>query len=201
MGGVIGMGSDAYDFDEQLEMGLEMEQRLSERLESILTSINLENIAYSDQPEIQRSGIDSILRKKNVDFEIKSQRYEHTKTGNLPIEVVSVLEEQEPGWYHYSEADIIVWVYHNKPKPTTNYHNVGYFMLFDERFKDWFEEREESFRFVSVPNEGRYGEYHTGNRLVPIEEIPDEWLIEFDPRLPTDKETPQSDITEWLNHE
>jgi len=184
------MGTEPYNFSEQLTFGLEWEQKVSEKLETILTSISAENISFDKQPEMQRSGIDSILHKDNPKIDVKTQKYENTQTGNLPIEVMSVLEDGKLGWYWTTESDMIVWVGLNKTGK--NLYHKGYFMPMSVR--DWLDERLDEYPHRSIPNE----DWTTIIRLVPIEDFPDRYLIEFDPRLPTDKQTPQSDIMNWL---
>jgi len=184
--------SEPYSFEEQLEFGKEWERRVSDRLEDILTVYAAQNISFDDEPEMQLAGIDTILQKNNPQIDVKTQSYKNTQTGNLPIEVVSVMEADPPkkGWFLKTEADLIVWVGENKAG--TNLYHKGYFMPMIVR--DWLNERLGKYRYVSIENE----EWTTGVRLVPIKDFPDEYLIEFDPRLPTDKETPQSDIARWL---
>jgi len=183
--------SEPFSFQEQLEFGKRWEEYATERLETLLTSISMRNIDYETEPELQRAGIDSILSRSEPSIDIKTQKYEYTKTGNLPIETMSVEEESIPGWFYTSDSDLIVWVYPNQA--ATNLYQTGYFMPHTEALRDWFNDQINQFTRKRIPNEG----YHTAVRLVPIESFPDEFLVEFDPRLPTDRETPQSDIMKW----
>jgi len=125
--------SEAYDFDEQLEMGNLWESELSERLETVLTRTKIENIDYEEKPEMQRNGIDSVIKTEQPNFDVKVQRNEHIETGNLPFEVWSVEEESEPGWFYDGESDLIVWAYANKAGNTLL--PTGYFMLKNDWLK------------------------------------------------------------------
>lgn len=188
--------SEAFSFTEQLAFGKEWEERASHHLKSMLQSISYQNVSYENRPELQRAGIDTIFKKDEPAIDVKTQAYDKTKTGNLPLETMSVEEENVPGWLYTSEADLIVWVYPNKAG--TNLHHIGYFMPHSDDLVAWFNERLNDFRRVRVPNDTqKYGSYHTACRLVPVDDFPDRFLVEFDPRLPTEKKTPQSDLAEW----
>lgn len=183
--------SEAYSFDEQLAFGKRWEQRAKTHLRELFASVAVTNIDYDTRPELQRAGIDVLFQQSETSIDIKTQRHEHIDSGNLPIEVMSVVEKQKPGWFWEADSDLVVWVYPNKPE--TNLYKTGYLMPLTEGLRDWFDDCAEEFRYTRIPNDG----YHTGVRLVPINEFPEEYLVEFDPRLPTERETPQSDITEW----
>jgi hypothetical protein len=189
--------SDPYDFDEQLNFGTDWEAAAKKHLRELFTSISVSNISYDEEPELQRAGIDVLFQKENTKIDIKTQRHEHAHSPNLPIEVMSVMEDHEPGWFYTADSDLVVWIYPNKAE--TNVYKTGYLMTLTDGLREWFNERSDEFDFTRIPNRGRYGEYDTGCRLVPIKEIPDEYLVEFDPRLPTDRETPQSDIMRWAD--
>lgn len=185
--------TDTYSFDEQLEMGKRWEKDLCERLESILTKKTVRNIQYEDEPEKQRSGIDAVVSEKTPDIDVKVQRHSHLTTGNIPIETWSVKEREKRGWFYTGKSDVIAWVYKNKAG--TNLHPTAYLMLKNERFIDWFEDNIHKFREVDIPNES----WTTVCRLVPIEEIPENYLIEFNPTLDEDKNEEQHTLLEWSN--
>lgn len=198
LGGI--MTDEPYDFDEQLEFGKNWEQIATEHLNDLFFAMSSINIDYDQYPDLQRAGIDSILQQEQATIDIKTQSHNYINTGNLPIEMVSVLEEGVPGWFVEADSDMVVWVYPNKAK--TNLYKTGYLMPLTEGVRNWvysWVEDAPVSRFIKVPNTGSKGDYHTGNWLVPIDKFPDEYLVEFDPRLPTDRETPQSDIMEWVN--
>lgn len=190
------MSKEPYDFSEQLSFGTDWEATAKEHLQELFTSISVSNISYDENPELQRAGIDVLFKQEDTKIDIKTQRFEHTQSPNLPIEVQSVMDSMEPGWFYEADSDLVVWIYPNKAK--TNLHKTGYLMTLTGGLRDWFDENAEDYRFVRIKNQGKYGEYETGCRLVPIEDFPNEYLVEFDPRLPTDRETPQSDIYRWV---
>jgi hypothetical protein len=187
--------SSSYSFDEQLSFGKEWERQAKSHLQELFTAVSVSNIDYNEQPELQRAGIDVVFQQQTTDIDIKTQRHGHLETGNLPIETLSVVEKGKLGWFFEAESDLVVWVYPNKAG--TNLHKVGYLMPLTDGLRDWFGETAETYRYVEAETHGKYGEYHTGCRLVPIDSFPSEYLVEFDPRLPTERETPQSDIQRW----
>lgn len=192
------MASEPFSFIEQLEFGNEWEEVATDHLHELFMSVSATNIDYDERPELQRAGIDTILSKEQPTIDIKTQRYEYTKSENLPIETVSVLEDQKPGWFYHADSDMVVWVYPNKAE--TNLYKTGYLMPLTDGLREWFDDRYADFEFKRIPNQtAKYGEYHTGIRLVPIDTFPDEYLVSFDPRLPVDRETPQSDILSWVD--
>jgi len=189
------MSSEPFDFDEQLQFGTQWEQQAKRHLQELFTSISVSNISYDENPKLQRAGIDVLFQKEDTKIDIKTQSHKYVDSPNLPIEVMSVMQDHEPGWFYEADSDLVVWIFPNKAK--TNLYKRGYLMTLTYGLRDWFDEHSEEYRFQRIPNTGRYGDYDTGCRMVKIEDIPDEYLVEFDPRLPTDRETPQSDILRW----
>ena len=188
--------SKTFDFDEQLTFGTDWEQRAKDHLRELFAAVSVSNIDYNEDPELQRAGVDVLFQQDETTIDVKTQRHDHIETGNLPIEMLSVVEEGVPGWFWEADSDLVVWVYPNKAK--TNLYKTGYLMPLTDGLRDWVDENAEQFRYVRTETTGRYGEYHTGCRLIPVDAFPDEYLVEFDPRLPTDRESPQSDIQRWV---
>jgi hypothetical protein len=187
---------DPADFAEDLADAKEWEAFGVERIEELLLSTRATNVSYEDRPELQRAGIDGILTETRPSFDTKVQDYGHTGTGNLPIEVWSAIEDNDPGWFYTAESDLIVWLYKNRAK--TDFYHTGYLMPLRDSLIEWFNDRVDEFRRIEKANKGMYGdEYTTICRLVPIEEFPVEYLAEFDPRLPNDRETPQATLTDY----
>lgn len=186
---------DEPDFEEDLNFGKKWERIASNRLRELLPSFSIDNVDYERRPELQRAGIDTILQRDEPTLDIKTQRYKHTDTGNLPIEVWSDETGSTPGWFYTSTADLIVWVYENRAG--TNLYKRGYFMPHSDALVEWFNDRYGDYHRIKKDN----GDWTTVCRLVPIDDFPDEFLVEFDPRLPNDRETPQSDLGKWTGGE
>jgi hypothetical protein len=188
--------SEAFDFDEQLQFGNNWEEQAKTHLQELFTAVSVSNIDYNQRPDLQRAGVDVLFRKEETTIDVKTQSHKYVDSANLPIEIVSVVEEDLPGWFWDSDSDLVVWVYPNKAK--TNLHKTAYLMPLTDGLRDWFDDHADDFRYIRTETNGRYGKYHTGCRLVPIDVFPEEYLVQFDPRLPTERDTPQSDILKWV---
>jgi len=188
---------EPFDWDETLDMGTRWEDSLGNRLETVLTGIHIERIAFEDNPEKQLSGVDAVLSEGEPDIDVKVQRNKHLTTGNLPIETWSVVDESIPGWFYTGEAEVIAWAYENKAG--TNLHPTGYLMFKTEAFVEWFNDRIDEFKEITVSTNRNGETWQTKSRLVPIEDFPDEHLVEFTPTLAEDEETGQCELVEFNN--
>jgi len=185
--------ADVYRFTEQLEFGKRWEERAKPHLKRLLTSVQLSNVSHDRRPELQEAGIDHIVSKDTAKIDVKTYSHEKLSERAICIEVASSLEHGTPGWFWDTESDLMVVVYPNKAE--TNLAKTAYMMPFNTGVREWFREEKDRFDFARVPNPG----YHTGVYWVPVDSFPDEFLVEFDPRLPTDRETPQSDLAKWTS--
>lgn len=167
----------AFDFQEQLEMGLSAESDIVNKLSE---SLDVEAYDYEDNPDKQRSGIDMTVGTFDIDIKTQSEKY--VSTGNIPIETMSVKEQSKPGWFYTSEADYILWLYESSGE--YNYHHTAYLMRLDEELIEWFVLEHEKWTngTVDVYNNGRYGEYNAVNHLIPIPAFPPEKLIQLNMR-------------------
>lgn len=187
---------DVADFEEDLEFGKKWEQLVSSYLKKLLPKFSIDNVEYERRPELQRAGIDTILAQEQPTLDVKTNRNRYLGTGNLPIEIWSDHEAGVPGWFYTSEADLIVWVWENQAG--TNCHHRGYFMPHSQELIEWANEKMDElpdWRRRTKQNES----WETVFWLFPIDEFPDEFLVEFDPRPPNERETPQSDLSAWTD--
>lgn len=173
---------ETFSWDETLEMGTSREPEVSRKLQQILTQAKIRNVSFADDPETQLNGIDAVMARDNVTWDTKTQRHDHYRTGNLPFETISVVEANKPGWFYTSDADIIVWVYETKSESDATLMPRGYFLLHDENIVEWFNERLSEFRKFTSKTTSSNSEWTTLGRLVPIEDIPDSHICEFNPR-------------------
>lgn len=187
---------NTFDWDESLSMGLKWEERLSDWLETVLTRMSIENISFSDDPETQLSGIDSVLESGSANFDVKTQDHEYYYSDNLPIETMSVVEADKPGWFYTTESDIIVWVFPNQAG--TNLMPTGYFLLHDDTLVEWFNENLSEFPQFEARTPRGETTWTTLGRLVPIDDIPASHITEFNPVLLEDEETDQGTLQDFL---
>jgi len=186
---------EPYDWEDKLDMGTQWEEGLGNRLETVLSRLHIERIAFEDNPEKQLSGVDAVLSRGEPDIDVKVQRNEHLTTGNLPIETWSVVEKAIPGWFYTGEADVIAWAYKNKAG--TNLHPTGYLLFKTEAFVEWFNDHIDEFKEVTVETKRDGDTWETKSRLVPIERFPDENLVPFTPTLEENEETGQCELAEF----
>jgi hypothetical protein len=159
-----------FNFDDELVQG-----ELGEReVDAILDAARL---PYESHPAEQRSGIDFASGEVRVD--VKTQSHKYIYTGNIPIEVFSVLEAQEPGWFFKSASDVIVWLYLDAEGDGL-WHR-GYMMYMGDELHEFITDNREEWRRVEVANDGRYGQYTAVNYLVPVPAFPVHLLAPFDP--------------------
>lgn len=191
---------DAYDFEEQLNFGLEWEKRVKPYIRRNLTAMVLQNIEFDEDPDRQLAGVDYESAAVDPEMDIKTYSHEHITNDDIVIEVASVLPhspdgEKKRGWFYTSESDFVVVVGENKAG--TDVYKRGWIMPLQTGVRAWFDDALEShdWDFALVPN----GSYDTGIYWVPATDIPDEFLFSFDPRPPTDRETPQSELDKWTD--
>jgi len=158
-----------YDFDAELAVGDIGESFVADLLDATLHP-------YETHPHLQRAGID--LSDDNNRIDVKTQAWKYIFTGNMPIELFSVYEEAQPGWFFKSEADLIVWLYLDETGDSI--YSKGYIMPMHDEIVQWVKEHRELWRKVEVNNDGRYGSYTAVNYLIPVPAFPAEFLIPFD---------------------
>jgi len=163
--------SKTFAFDNQLALGQAGESIVRDAVNGILHD-------YNTHPHLQRSGIDITDDKHLID--VKTQAWKYVFSGNIPIEVFSVFEQQKPGWFYKSNADIVVWVYHDER--ADGLWHTGYVMPLTDSLREWVNHNRELWRRIEVANDGRYGEYTAINYLVPVPAFRPEQLIPFDTR-------------------
>jgi len=161
----------AFSFNNQLALGKAGEDMVMRAVDGMLHD-------YDTHPHLQRSGIDITNDKYLID--VKTQAHKYIDSDNIPIEVFSVYEQQKPGWFYRSEADIIVWVYHGEGG--NGLWHTGYVMPLTDELREWVNDNRKEWRRIEVANDGRYGKYTAVNYLIPIDKFREHELISFDPR-------------------
>lgn len=188
---------DVYDFQEQLNFGKKWEERVRPYLERYLNALIMENIAFEDEPETQRAGIDIRSELIDPDVDVKTYSHKYITEDTLFIEVLSVMEREVPGWFYDGEFDLMVVIGENKAG--TAVYKRGWLVLMQTGIRDWFDEAVDShdWDFARVPNT----DYHTGGYWVPVEDIPSEFVFSFDPRPPsTDSmDERQKELDKWTD--
>jgi len=188
--------SDRHDFDECLQDGVEWERRLKPKLKEQIMALSVEQISFDENPEKQLNGIDQVLTQDselNIDVKVRDNQY---YGDDVLIETVSVVEKGKDGWVYNDATDIIAYCWKNQAGKNLC---DGVLLLLNEAFVEWFDAMSHKFRTVQTGSGDGDRTWTTESKIVPISDIPSGFIYkEFDPELPTDKETPQSDITAWV---
>jgi len=187
--------SDPYDFREQLNFGKKWERRVRPHLERYLTALTMKNVSFDEDPETQLAGIDLLSDVTEPDVDVKTYSHKYITEPNLFIETLSVMKEEKPGWFYTSESDLMVVIGPNKPG--TRVYKRGWIVPLNTGIREWFDEALETHDWdhACVPN----GDYRTFGWWVPADDIPDEFIFEFDPRPPNANSAnpSQKELKEW----
>jgi len=170
------------DFEEKLKEGNVWEELLKEKLAKVLFTESVKRIEYSDgeyEAELQKTGIDGIINRKVVTFDVKARKHWCYKHNDILIETVSVVENDILGWFYTSKADFVAYVWENEDRTDL----IDGYLIFiqDIDLKVWFEVHHE--RFIEKEAESNNHQWHTLNRVVPIDEFPDGTILQFNPTI------------------
>lgn len=168
----------SYGFKEELSFG-EMYERLF--YEHIKDS-EREVVWYGKDGDrlIQRSGVD--LQIDDVFLDVKTQKQRHILSGNLPIETVSVMHEQKPGWFLDTEADAAVFIWEAwgaLPASPSIHHRLWVLMINDDARRCVSELKDEDkVRGYTIHNRD-YGGYEAWNWMIPIPAFAENTIKQF----------------------
>lgn len=164
------------DFGKCLKIGTKGEEMFITTFKGVFEPI-LKKIEYNLFPQSQRQGVDILLSKNSVEFDVKSRDFSYYKWKDILVETISVIEQDKPGWIYYTKSEYIVYVWFNKLK--TKF--IDGYLIYLPHFKPFFEKNINSFR---QPNDARseLGEriWHTRNKIVPISTIPTDCIKRVD---------------------
>lgn len=184
------------DWYETLDEGMKWEEKLENRLETVLMVSGLERISFDENPEAQLSGIDMVLSQESPDIDVKVRDNEGLDYDDILIETWSVCEDSDAGWFYTSESDLIARVYKNEAG--TNLVKGFFIVMTDGELHEWFNDNIETFD-INRQKTVRDGErWHSECREVPIEDFPPGTLVEFDPTLNEPVEDEQQELSDWV---
>jgi hypothetical protein len=168
-----------------LQNGTKWEKKLMEKIGRIIKVKSIQNINYQHNPEIQRKGIDGLISLEQTKVESKSRSYDYYKYSDILIETISVRENNKPGWFYTTQADIVAYVWENPSK--TNLLD-GYLIFITPELRNWFDLNKHRFKTkIAYSNS-----WSTENKAVPIKEFPRGSLQRFNPYIDI---TEQSQLT------
>jgi hypothetical protein len=150
-----------YRFSESLNVTNKGTQDIVQWMQQRKETLKIENV--EGDRAYQKHDIDIIwVTQSNINLiEIKVDRY--AKTGNFFFETISNKEKNTPGCFLYTKANLIFYYFldtkilYTLPMPTV---------------RDWFLERQNSFKERSTTTPLKNGNYYTTvGRLIPISQI------------------------------
>lgn len=174
------------NFNDCLKMGVEWEHRIKPKLMKMLVGKALKNINFSDNPEMQRKGIDIILTQKNPTIDLKVRDYKYYNCRDILMETISVVETGTPGWLYTSQADLISYVW----QTLRGTNLIDGYMLLIQEIRPWFKKNKWAFytpRDAISERDGRT--WHTRNVAVPIYSFPIGTVFRFNPKLTDNEQT------------
>jgi hypothetical protein len=187
-------------FQNNLANGDRWQEKLQPKLKQILLVKGLETVKWGEHPELQRRGIDAILKQKTARVELKVRDYRFYKRKDILLETETGINPQthaggRPGWFYTTEADLVIYVWKNERG--TNLID-GYFICMTEDLREWFRKNEHGFQeLMALSLDRETGQtWITKNRAVPIGEFPVGSLVQFDPALTAEEQLALEDFRE-----
>lgn len=150
--------------------------RVYERLfYEVIADTDRELTLYDDDVHMQTQmrGID--LEIDDVAIDIKTQKQRHILSGNLPIETISVMHKQIPGWFVETDADAAIFLYERRGAlpESPALHDTGYILIIDEECRDAVEELAESGAVDGYTiHNSSFGGYEAWNWMIPLPAFP-----------------------------
>lgn len=178
-----------HDFDESLKKYESWVKRLIEKIEEFMIKYNIRTIPYGTPRdiEIQKSGIDIIVKSESSGWEVKIRSSKYYEKGIL-LETTSVVEKNILGWLYTSNADVIAYCWLNES--STNLMPHGYFINLNKlRQTKWYETLTEIYyvnhtKSVRKTPDGK--KYWTTEFVTPpIKDFPRHTLYRFNAILPS----------------
>jgi len=182
----------SHNFDEKKKDVEPWVERLAEKIGEFMIKYNIRTIPYGTPKdiEIQRSGIDIIIKSKSSGWEAKIRSPKALKyyDKDILLETTSVKERNKPGWLYTSKADVIAYCWQNSS--STNLMEHGYFILLKElRQTLWFKRLKEIYHIQDTGSDRDTSEgkiyWRTEFVTPPIKDFPRGTLYRFNAILPS----------------
>ena len=162
----------ANNFNDCLLFGNQGEKAFNNRCITIFKPI-VEEIFYEKNPEKQKAGYDTILKRDHeVKIEIKTRGYTYWHFKDILIETISIIEYNKPGWVYYSEADFIVYLWYD----SKNDEILDAYIINFKPFQKWVNAGG-LLNFKKMQSQSNGGQWHTEGVMIPISEFPQDFLI------------------------
>lgn len=162
------------------------EEKLTEKISQWFLNQKVKHIPYDpthpESTKLQHQGIDILLQSKTATIKVKTRDKKYYLQGIL-IEIISNKENQTPGWFYTSQADLIAYVWTNQHK--TNLMPIGYLIILQHpTLRDWFKEHNEQYPMFQTKSKDNSHIWTTLFKVIPKKDFPPNTIIEFNPTLP-----------------
>lgn len=150
--------------------------RVYERLfYEVINDTDHELQLYDDDMHMQTqmSGID--LNINEIGIDIKTQKQRHILSGNLPIETISVMHKQKPGWFVETDADAAIFLYERRGAlpESPALHDTGYILIIDDECRETVNRLAEAGDLDGYTiHNSSFGGYEAWNWMVPLPAFP-----------------------------
>lgn len=167
------------DFNSDLQTGKRAEELFITTFKGVFEPV-LKKIEYDLFPESQRQGVDVLLSKKSVEFDVKVRDNWCYGLKDILVETVSVRETNKPGWIYTNTSSYIVYLWWN----TLKTRFVDGYLIYLPHFKPFFKQNINLFKQPPDAKTRRGNQvWHTQNRIVPIYKIPINCIKQVDMSL------------------
>ena len=164
-----------HDFSEEANEAKKWERIAMRELQLFMLHTKL--IEYSENPEIQKVGIDAVTTSHGLTYDVKT-RYKYYP--DILIETMSDVERKIPGWYYTSKADALIYHWLNDDK--TRSVKLYVIALQKLRDRDFLNSVLEAFPDIELGyTSSNGGAWRTSFYTVPIDLFPNDCIVELPP--------------------
>jgi hypothetical protein len=164
-----------FDFEQELINAKKWEQLAVKELQPFMLHTKL--IEYSENPEIQKAGIDVITTPHSITYDVKTRMKYYP---DILIETVSNIERNIPGWWYTSKADALVYHWLNSQKNRSlKLYIIALQMLRDMDFLNNVLAMHPEIELKKSSSNN--GTWHTAFYTVPINLFPQDCIAELPP--------------------
>lgn len=160
---------EANNFEEDIKIGEDCEAKVVKEFRPIFTPI-LSRIYYSQNPILQRKGIDGVIQSQEVPYDIKCRRFRKIEYvgKDILLETVSVIEYNKPGWVYYTKSPVVLYFWLNRD--ATGFLD-GYILYMDEVRRFFIGNEEKYYKPHNATSYHNGQIWHTENRIVKIDKF------------------------------
>lgn len=163
-------------FLEDLKFGIYWENIVMKQLN--LAAPHTQMVRWDDKRQVQRNGIDGFQYIVQIPYELKTRRGHCCE--DILFEIMSVLENEKPGWYHTSRAPALIYHWLNSEgSRSLKAYVLNLKKIKEQEIVERYIEENEYLKPLYAHPAGQ--EWTSMNIAVPISSIPKELICEIPP--------------------